>query len=110
MENQAKTGMTILNCIKQYASYIREFTKALVGNDEELINDVNSIPDITEYKNKNINNQDIQKDIEELTKIQKALDKKKEQVQKAKNGSLQIKNQETRNNKKHKVIEDKEKE
>ena len=85
MEDSTKTRINILSCIKEYANDIKTCVTALVGgNDEKFIGDIDSIPELTDYKNKNYNDEDIKKDIDNLEKIQKALDKKKEQARKAK--------------------------
>ena len=82
MENQSGVKRNIL---KEYASYIKGFFGALVGNDEEIVYDVDSIPDLEEYKSKNAGDASIQEDIEKLTKFQKAIEKKSMQAGKSKN-------------------------
>ena len=109
MENQTKTRMTILNYIKESLGYVKEFTRALIGNDENLISDIDNIPELEEYKNKNANDEVIQNDIEQLAKIQKALDKKKEQTRRT-NMRERVKTSGSRVKEKQEIIKNMERE
>ena len=112
MEGETKSRMTIFNYIKEFFGHIREFGRALVGNDESLVNGVDEIPDLDEYRNINSSDESVQKDIDELVKIKKALDKKKESAKRAKTSITESEKTRTSRGTKRieEIVRDKEKE
>lgn len=105
MEEEVRTRTTLLGSIK-------EAVMAIFSGKEEIINNIDEITDWDDCK-KNINklSEDERKEVQDILKAEEMLNRRKAQVNKAKNSlKSQIKNPESRPKMRAKVIEKEEKE